>query len=98
MKNKLSYAAAVAALLLAGAGCTAKQQTELDMRVPPPDAVVEKKTEVKPEGDIDATVDGLIKDVGAEDQVQKEQEADASELESDKAELNAYSEGSYEVK
>ena len=98
MKNKLSYAAAVTALLLAGAGCAAKPQAELETKTPVPETATERKAEMKPEGGVDATIDGLLKDVEAEAQMQKEQESDASELESDKAELNAYSEGSYEVK
>ncbi len=105
MKRQLTYAAAIAALLLVGAGCAARQQAAggLETRTP---AVNQGKTEgradvnaqVKAEGTADGTVDAILKDSEDEKAAQKEQESDTSNVNTDDAELNAYSDSSYDVK
>ena len=92
----MAFAAAVAALLLAGAGCTAQTNTEagLEARPPAPEGVMKAKTE----GSVDATIDDILKDGDDEQEMLRGSESDAAELDADKAELNAYGEGTYELK
>lgn len=96
------YTAAIAALLLVGAGCAARQQAGEGLEARPPEAVnqgkPEGKADVKAEGTVDGTVDAILKDSEDEKAAQKEQESDASNVNADDAELNAYSDSSYDVK
>lgn len=98
MKRNLAYAAAVAALLLVGAGCTARESTTTELEQQGRPAAPEGAMKPKAEGSVDATVDAVIKDAGDEQELQRGAENDATELDADKAELNAYGDASYEVK
>lgn len=102
MKRQLTYAAAIAALLLVGAGCAARQQAAEGLNVQPPVGGVrgtaEVKTQAKVEGTVNGTVDAILKDSEDEKTVQQEHEGDASNVNADDAELNAYSDTSYELK
>ena len=99
MRKKYAFAAAMASLLLVGAGCGAKQDTSAQLQLPPrPEGAMEAKTDMKAEGSVDATVDGILEDDDAEQELLHGSDSDAMELDADKTELNAYSESSYEVK
>jgi len=91
----MAYAAAVAALLFVGAGCGASQDTTAGLQTPPKQ---QGRMEAKTEGSVDATVDGILKDSDDEQELLHGADSDAAELDADKAELNAYSDSSYEVK
>ena len=98
MRTRLKYAAALLTLLFVGGGCAAQKMVEVGAPAPKPQSAMEAKTEVKAEGSVDGTADAILKDLDQEQEALTEQEGDASEADSDKAALNAYSEGSYEVK
>lgn len=102
MKRKLTYAAAVAALLLVGAGCNARQQAAGGLETGGPSVEAQGKMEakagVKAEGTVDGTVDAILKDSEDEKATQKDRETDASDVNADDPELNAYSDTSYELK
>lgn len=99
MRTRFAYAA-LAALLFVGAGCAAKQEASLETQLPSPDAAMEANVnaavKLDAAGTVDATVDAIIDGVEVEQKVQAEADADASV--NDSAELNAVSEGSYELK
>lgn len=98
MKRKLTYAAAVAALLLVGAGCNARQQAAGGLETGGPSVEAQGKMEAKTEGTVDGTVDAILKDSEDEKATQKDRETDASDVNADDPELNAYSDTSYELK
>ncbi len=100
MKRHVTYAVALAALLLVGAGCAARKQPGVGAGVPPTGVrgAMEAKSEVKAEGTVEGTVDAILKDSEDEKAAQKEAEGDASDINADSAELNAYSDSDYDVK
>lgn len=99
MRTRFAYVA-LSALLFVGAGCAAKQEASLEGQLPSPDAAMEANVntavELNAAGTVDATVDAIVDGVNAEQKMQAEADADATV--NDSAELNAYSEGSYELK
>ena len=99
MRTRLAYVA-LTALLFVGAGCAAKQEASLEAQVPGPDAAMEAKSgaavELNAAATVDATVDAIVDGVDAEMKAEAEANADATV--NDAAELNAFSEGSYELK
>lgn len=99
MRTRFAYVA-LSALLFVGAGCAAKQEASLEAQLPSPDAAMEANVngavELDAAGTVDATVDTIIDGVNAEQKMQAEADADATV--NDSVELNAYSEGSYELK
>lgn len=99
MRKRFAYVA-LSALLFVGAGCAAKQEASLEAQVPGPNAAMEAKTgaavELNAAGTVDATVNAIIDGVDAEMKAETEANADATV--NDTAELNAFSEGSYELK
>lgn len=60
------------------------------------EAKVNAEVELDASGTIDATVDSIVEGVNTEQKMQAEADADATV--NDSAELNAISEGSYELK
>lgn len=96
--HKLLMAAAVA-LLFVGAGCLAKEQAEVEVGAPEVEGAMEAKIEAEAEvGPVDAAVEATLEGMMEEQDAEKEAEQDASQVEADEAEINAYGEGSYEVK
>jgi len=99
MRKRNAFAAALVSLLLVGAGCGAKQDTSGQVQLQPgQEGRMEAKTEVKTDGSIDAEVDAMLEVGDDEQELLQGSNSDAMELEADDAELNAYSESSYEVK
>lgn len=99
MRKRLAFAAAMASLLLVGAGCGAKQDTSGQVQVPPrQEGKMEAKTDVKADGSVDSTVDGILQDGDDEQELLQGANSDAAELDADKTELKAYSDSDYEVK
>ncbi|MEY4744742.1 MAG: hypothetical protein RL272_687 [Candidatus Parcubacteria bacterium] len=94
MKRYVIYAAAVAGLLLAGAGCPARQQAATGLA--PAGAPADRG--VKAETTIDGAVDAILKGSEAEKEAVKERQGDVADVNADDADLNAVSEGSYEIK
>ena len=97
MKKHMAFSAAVASLLLVGAGCGASQNTQADLQVQTPPGQ-QGRMEAKTEGSVDADIDSILEGSDSEQEMLRGSESDSLELEADKAELNAYGEGSYEIK
>ncbi|HTK05196.1 MAG TPA: hypothetical protein VL500_06420 [Candidatus Eisenbacteria bacterium] len=99
MRKRYAFGAALVSLLLVGAGCGATQDTSGQVQLPPrQEGKMEAKTEVKTDGSVDATVDGILEDGDDEQELLQGANSDAAELDTDKAELKAYSDSDYEVK
>lgn len=102
MKRQLTYAAAIAALLLVGAGCAGKQQAAEGLETGKVPAQAEGKmapqAQVKAAGSVDGTVDAILKDSEDEKAAEKDRASDASNINADDGELNAYSDTTYDLK
>ncbi len=102
MRKRIGYCAAVAALLLVGAGCEGSVRQDAAVGAPESGAAMMKKDDTAPpaEGDagIDASVDALVGGADDERSAQDEKASDAEEIGADKDGLNAFGESSYEIK
>lgn len=105
MRRYAAYAGLLASILLVGAGCAAKQGANVnvgaDVRMEDEggkNGGMEGKIEVEGSSDVDGTVNAIMMDLDDEKEANAEIEKNAEEVESDKAELNAYGTSSYEVK
>jgi hypothetical protein len=97
--RRISLAGAAAAmLLLIGAGCAATQKATVETGVQVEPGAGEAMMEAKGEAgvDVDATVDAILGNGEAEAMEQKKVEDEASDVNADAMELDAYSKTQYE--
>lgn len=80
--------AGAAMLLLIGAGCGAKQASNAN----------ERSEDFSSNASVDAAAEDILKNDGEEEEHEKKVEEEADNVNDDKAELNGYSESSYELK
>lgn len=94
MRTRFAYVA-LAALLLVGAGCAAQQKGSVDIESGMEgDAGIDANLDAG--ASVDAAINAMFADIDDEQATEAELDADARMKED--AELNAYSEGSYELK
>lgn len=99
MRKNIGYYAALAALLLAGAGCEGAVRQEAELGAPEPEsATLRQDDAAEDESDIDASVDAIIGAGEDEKEAQDDKESDADEVGADDASINAYGDASYETK
>ncbi len=105
--KRISFALAVATLLLVGAGCTADQQVSIgsvpEHRAPSmpakigTQANVNAMAKVEIPTTVDGSVDAIESDGGTELDAQKGVESDAADVDSDSASAKAFGTASYDT-
>src|SRR5258708_845736 len=97
MRMRIPYALAVAALLLVGAGCGASVSENANVETQKGTNEAPKMEQKSENGEIDASVDGMLKSSDDEKAEQADAEKDAGEVDADKTDINAFGEASYEL-